>query len=429
MKLPAFLLTVSVALNAALAGAVLLRPDLLPPAALDLIPAARRAPPAVAAPRPAAPRVQAAAAAPRLWPALDRGDLRALVAQLRAAGFPAAAIRAILEARIEGQFAARMNALAGAIENTPFWRPTPANSFTNPRFAEERSQIYRDRARLLRELLGDDFLATAGGDPTAAQRRRYGDLPKARIDLLARIEDDYAEMISQVRAATQGVTLPEDREKLALLEREKRADLAALLNARELEDYTMRSSHITSRLRAAMTLMNASEAEFRTIHRIREQWPDPYERTGGYTDYSEPYQQRQEREKQLAAQLAAALGPARYAELERAQHHEFQQLARLARRDGLGLDAAVRAYDLRAGAAAESMRIYENKTLTADQKLAAMTALAGATRNQLSLALGPHAGAAYAQSASWLGYIAAGRAISFSGTSTTIRSLPAAPPR
>ncbi len=439
MKLPVLLLAASATLNAALVTVVVLRPTLFPAALREHLPAdkettraaaeSRRAAQASAA-RAEAARAKAEAEARRVWLTLDSADLRTFVARLRAAGFPASVIRAVVAARIEGQFTARMNALAGVIEATPFWKPTPLNSYTNPKLTEERSQIYRDRARLFRELLGDDLMTATLPDPTAAQRRRYGDLPKAKIDLLARIEDDYAEMIGSVRAATQGIMLPEDREKIALLEREKRADLAAILQGPALEDYEMRNSSITLRLRSGLTLMNATEDEFRTIFRLRQQFPDPNDLGGAYFYSSEAYQQRQEREKQLAAQLATALGPARYAEYERATNYEFQNLARLAQRENLGLDVAVRAYELRASTATESMRLYNDKTLTGDQKIAALQALASATKNQLATLLGPTSGPAYAQGASWLNYIAGGRAISFSGTTTSIMSPPAAvPPR
>ena len=65
------------------------------------------------------------------------------------------------------------------------------------------------------------------------QKRLYRQIQATVEDLavIQRINDDYAEMTAQLRAAMQGITLPEDRAKLLLLEREKRADLAALVLA------------------------------------------------------------------------------------------------------------------------------------------------------------------------------------------------------
>jgi hypothetical protein len=433
MKLPALLLAGSLAANAALAGYYFTQTSPLDPGTR----AANQARDAIAETRRVAAnaRVQAArdaASQAQLWTTLDSGDLRTLIARLRAAGFPAAIIRAIVSARIEASFSARMNALTKSVEDTPFWRPAPTNSFNNPKFNEERSQIYRDRARQLREVLGDDLFGASAGEATAAQRRQFGDLPKSKIDLVQRINDDYAEMISQARASTQGITLPEDREKLALLAREKRADLAAALTPQELEDYDLHSSASTTRMRSALTLMDASEAEFLTLFRIQQQFSDVLTNAGPGMMTADLSRQRRDATAQINTQIKAALGDARAADYFRASDYEFQNLTQVVQRENLPASAAVTAYDLRNSTSAESLRIFNDKDLTNDQKLTAMQTLAQSTRAQLTSALGPTAGATYAKSAQWLQAIERGTSVSFDGTTTMYRSLPPAgsvPPR
>ncbi|MBL9212704.1 MAG: hypothetical protein JNL92_19740 [Opitutaceae bacterium] len=426
MKPIAALLTGSVALNVVLIATVLARPALVPQTVWNLLPGFAPAAPA-ASQAPPAPRPTAGRTAP-LWSALGSSDLPTLIAQLRAAGFPPAVIQAIAAARIEGQFTSRLRALAAQVENVPFWRPGVTSMNNHTRFFEERTQIYRERTRQLRELLGQDFLAAASPEASAQQQRQYGQLPPAKIALVERINDDYAEMTAQVRAAANGIILPEDREKLALLEREKRADLAAILTPQELEDYEMRSSPITQRLRSAMTWMNATEEEFRTVFRLHQQLGDPLSYTMGLRNPVN-FQERRERDQRLASAIASALGGQRAAEYERAQHYEFQQLARIVQREQRDLQAAITAFDLRAAAAAGSVRIHDDRSLAPDQKLAAMRTLAQKTREQLTETLGATAGKAYADSANWLQAIESGRAVSFSGTATMYRSaVPSSPP-
>lgn len=429
MKPTAALLTVSAVLNVVLIAAVIARPALVPTAIWEflpgLAPTARAAPTASQAP-PAADST-AGRTAP-LWTAFGSSDLPTLIAQLRAAGFPPAVIQAIASARIEGQFTSRLRALAAQVENAPFWRPSLTSMSNNARFFEERTQIYRERARQLRELLGQEFIASASPDASAQQQRQYGQLPPAKISLIERINDDYAEMISQVRLATNGIFLPEDREKLALLEREKRADLAAILTPQELEDYEMRSSPITQRLRSAMTWMNATEEEFRAVFRIQQQLGDPINYAMMGVRPTTSFQERQERDKQMASAVVSALGEKRAAEYERAQHHEFQQLARIVQRENRDLQAAITAFDLRASTAEGSIRIHENRSLAPEQRLAALRELAQKTREQLSATLGAAAGKAYADSATWLQAIESGRAVSFSSNATMFRSAAPRPP-
>lgn len=426
MKLPVVLLLGSAALNAALVVTFVARPSLAPAAWRDFLPATTDR---AAAPAPAAAAKPAAAGRTLpLWSSLDTADLPALVARLRAAGFPASVIRAIAAARIETQFSERMRRLAGQVESAPYWRPLATSFMHNARLNEERAQIYRDRARQLRELLGLEGLAGTNTDATAAQLRQYGNLSPAKIALLERINDDYAEMSSQVRAEANGVYLAEDREKLALLEREKRTDLAAILTAQELEDYEMRSSTITMRLRSALTLMDATEAEFRTLFRIQQQFADPLEFQPGAMRSPVSFQERQAREKQISSAVAAALGAERAVEYERAQHYEFQQLARLAQQQNLDLKAAITAYELRGTTAEESNRIRLDRNLSPEAKTEALRALGQRTREKLQETLGATAAQNYANSATWLQAIESGRSITFNGRSMMIQSVNSPPP-
>jgi hypothetical protein len=118
--------------------------------------------------------------APRdLWSDLKTDDLSALIARLRAAGFPPPAIRAIVTAEINARFVERLTALNRTVEDAPFWRPAPTNSLTNPKYIEERQQLYRERSRTLRELLGREALA-GGETPLGHNDASSATCPKPR---------------------------------------------------------------------------------------------------------------------------------------------------------------------------------------------------------------------------------------------------------
>jgi hypothetical protein len=432
MKPRLFLLIGSVGVNVVLLAAFTVRPGFAPPALRNYFQSkavteeraiTERIQSALAAKRAQEKQAQRAAATQaQFWSALQPDDLPGLVARLRAAGFPPTIIRSVVSAQLQTRFAARMDELVASVVDIPYWQPALNNSFTNPKFYEEQSQIYRERSRLLRELMGDDFFASAGSDPTAAQRRRFGDLPKAKISLVQQIEEDYAELASQARAATGGIILPEDREKLALLDREKHADLAALLSPQEVEDYEMRSSAVTSRLRPALTLMDATESEFRAIFQVQQQYNDRINPAGGVSN-GEMMQRRRDATQEMNDRLKVALGEARATEFLRASNYEFQSLAQIAQRENLPLAAAASAFDLRTTTSQESMRVYDDKTLTYEQKLAALKTLAENTRAQIVATLGPKAGGAYGKSATWLGAIEGGRAVKFEGPNTSYMSI------
>jgi hypothetical protein len=437
MKSFKILLAGSLVANFALVAVVISKPSLAPSAVRDFFhlhdakadaaDALRASQRAIAEARAATDR--AAASRALLWSAIASDDLPTLVARLRAAGFSPAVIRAIVSSQIDQRFRIRMKELVGTFADTPFWKPEPTSGFGNPKYFETYNQISRERARMLRELLSDDFFAATGGDPTAQQRRQYGNLSKAKIDLLQRINDDYTEMMAQVRNATQGIVLPEDRAKVALLEREKQADLAALLTPQELEDYQMRTLRITGNLRTPLTIMDATEAEFRAIYRIQAPFADllyPASDIVSNSFSDEQWQQRREAQQKIAAQLKQVLSAARYADYARASSSEYQELYRLAQQENLPVTAAARTFDLRDTAAQESQRIFNDQSLDTEQKRAALQTLARNTSAQIVGLLGANAGNAYVKSARWLNYFEQGRAVTVGsdGSSITPRSLP-----
>ncbi len=435
MKLPALLLAGSLAANAVLVGLFVARPALATDAWQHWFEsaAARAARLEAAAARETAVREKiaatelrrAAAAQAKLWPTLATDDLKSLVARLQAAGFPPDVVRGVLIARIAALTSDRLKALNRVVEDTPYWQPGATNSLRNPKYFEERAQLFRDRAKLLRDALGEPLFAR-DADTARSLSREFGDLPAAKVDALRRINDDYAELAAEVRAAAQGIMLPEDRAKLALLERERRADLAAVLSPAELEHYERRSSPLTERLRQAMTLMDATEAEFRAIYEAQYPYRDlvvPSIGTG-----SVDFETRRAANREIEARIAAALGPARAAEFQRVSNYEFQQLANLAQRHNLPPAAAVEAFDLRQRTATESERIARDQALSNEQKHAAMKTLAERTRAQLASTLGP-GGSGYLQTATWLNAIERGTSVTFDGTTTMFRSLPPPSPR
>jgi hypothetical protein len=409
MKLPTLLVAASLAANAALVGLLYARPTLAPPAVRSFFvrgPAAdgttaRRVP------------VRTAEAPRKLWASLGGDDLPTLIQRLRAAGFPPSIVREIVRAEISARYDARIRAIIEPDPNVPYWKQSTGISANDSKRMEQYTTLQRERNKLLREVLADDFFASE--EASAAQRRQFGNLPRQKIDLLQRLEDDYGEMLSAVRAGTNGILLPEDREKIALLTREKKADLAAMLTPEELADYEMRSSPITNMMRNRLGNFQPTEAEFRAIFQMQQALNDKFPYNSGIpTDYT----QRQEATRTLNAQLKATLGDARYAEMDRETTSEYQALSRLAQRDGIPNDVAVRAFNVRDHVAQESNRIFDDTTLSPDDKRAALATLAQATRAQLVTLLGPTTGNAYVKQIDnqWLGQVERGSAVAFSGT-------------
>lgn len=403
----AALVAFSLALNAALLVLLAVRPEIAPAPLRDFLrrtftaAPAREARPPPATRRPP-PRV-------KLWTRVYHEDPATFLARLRAAGFPATAIRGLVTAESNARYDARIRALENPDPDTPFWlMKPPAYSWGNEKF-EAVNQLRRDRARATRELFADDFFAS--DDVTEEQRRQFGSLSSSKIDALQRIEDDYTEMNSAVRAASGGIMLPEDRRKLDLLSREKAADVAAALTSEELADYSLRSSPITRMLRTRWGEFDPSEAEFRVVFQAQK---NLNERLGSNTFYTIEQRERDEAQAAYLWELSNAFGAARYSEFVWQTSAEYQQISRITERNNLPAGTPMQLFAIRDAIARESNRIFDERSVDVETKRAALKQLAQLGRVQISTLLGPTAGPSYLKVADrWLGYIENGAAVAF----------------
>src|SRR3954470_2756414 len=131
MKLPVALVAGSLALNLALAALFAFRPSLAPPAVRDYFARHSSTPTETAAKKAVAPRASQPSSGSKLWPALATQDLATLTARLRAAGFPASIIRAILVQQLNDRYESRIRALQQPDPNLPYWRTSPYSNGTD----------------------------------------------------------------------------------------------------------------------------------------------------------------------------------------------------------------------------------------------------------------------------------------------------------
>jgi hypothetical protein len=423
MKRSAVLFAASLAANAAFFVAFSFRPALTPPAVRDFI--AHRSVHPTASPSTVPSPASRLPFPASLWSQFDSADLPTLIARLRTAGFPDHAIRGALQALLNERHEARLDALHRQ-HDRPYWKA--ADLAVDTALRREQRKLEAERSRLDREILGplkfDDAYY-------AARRRDYGELPASKIDQLDRLNADYNDLEFDARVGANSIVLPDDREKLAFLDREKRKDLAALLSPEELAEYDVRTSPIISRLSSTFGVFRATEEEFRSIldiHRSLENALYPYSRLppSSAEDRDARANAQAAAQAEMDSRLRATLGDQRYAEFARAQSSDYQRLTALVARTDLPPQAAIDAYNLRDRLSQESNRIFDDPTLDVSQKRAALQALAQTTRAQLASTLGPTAGESYLKTASWLAEVERGGAVTFHpGGGRRLRGLPA----
>jgi hypothetical protein len=235
----------------------------------------------------------------------------------------------------------------------------------------------------MKELLGPD--GYLGSDETVAyQKKQFGDLSRDKLDDMQNITSDYNELRQQIYQAANGVLLPEDREKLALLEKEQRADMAKLLTPEELENYDLRSSNTANSLRSMLGTFKPTEDEFRAIFRATRAAEDQY---GSLTAITNPDQMRQLQAAALE-NAKAVLPPDRFADLKQAADPQYQQINRLVARLDLPSSAAIDVVATQQDVQKRAAVIRSNHDISSEQRVAQLTTLAQEATTKVSTALG-----------------------------------------
>ena len=279
-----------------------------------------------------------------LWVKLRAGD-PAVVASLRAAGWPEEAIRALVEAHVNDLFRSRSRALTPDYGKAEYWRQNAYSSMWTPSLAKAWRDLNREKTATLKKLLGDDYSPT----PHIQTAQRYPNLTPPQIEAVQMIEEDYRVLRSEVIGTNDynAVLLPEDREKLAYLEKEKLADLSKVVSPAELFELDLRNSNVASSLRYQLTAFDPSEEEFRKIFALQKAATDAL---GVTNSASSPAQRDALNKSQTAidAQVKEILSPERYAEYVRAKDYEYRRLYQLAERLQLPKEKALAAYAVKA---------------------------------------------------------------------------------
>lgn len=406
--------------NIALVAVFAFQPNLAPPAMREALqrylPVASASAPAPQPAKAATPATESPRERSQLWSKLASDDLRTLIARLRDAGFPPDVIRYVVQSQLAARYDPQMRALQINDPSLPFWEIR--NNAADPKRQEALLAISQERSRILRDLFKDPFFANT----TTTNRPAWAaNLPDQKVDLIQQIESDYSEMISGIRVAGGGLLLPEDREKIAFLEREKRADLASVLSPEQYADYELRTSALTRTLGSRFGGFEPTDAEFRSIYQtyqaISEKFP------GGISSGMLNTMNRDELAAQAGQQLQAALGERRYNDYLRETNSEFQQLNRLVQQEKLPSSTALQVFEQRDHVERESNRIFDDPALSPDQKRAALQQLSQNTRGQIMAALGPVAGKAYENNINhWLTQLEQGGAPTFGKIPTVVIS-------
>jgi hypothetical protein len=334
---------------------------------------------------------------PSALPSLLSGDLKTLPERLRAAGFPPNIIRAIVLAQLNDLFVGRRKAVMAEVKINPFWSKSYGN--LDPDTLAKFAALWKERTAMQKELLPD-----LPSDPwnNPYQQNMNGGLPLEKYKRVLAIGSDYNDLKNQIYNAAKGALVPEDNEKLALLEKEQQSDMAAALSPAELLEYQIRNSTTADQMRSSMQAFNPTEDEFRSIFSVQQAFDQQY---GANNDTLTPEQrlERQKHQGEVLDQLQGVLGPDRFAEYKQETDPKFLVVNQLMARFDLPVTATRQVVDLEDDITKRAQAIQDDKSLTEGVRANQLSALADEATSKAKSVVGERGFEAYKRTAgSWI---------------------------
>ncbi len=324
-----------------------------------------------------------------------------LLARLRAAGFPPAALRAIFKRRLDERYAAQEIALIVNQPPATYWQVDRYGDADTAEMRSARRALGLTKSNELRALLGED------ADSPATRRlweRRYGGLSAGKVEALETTLADYQEMENAIRM-NAGILLPDDRAKLALIGNERQRDIAALLTPAEQAAYDARSGSTAMQVQFRLQDFPVTENEYLALVALQSEFNAEW----SYSSTSFTREQRTARteaQKQLEASVEATLGAERYAEYALKSDSNYLMTKRLTDRLGLPAANALSLAALEKTVREQQNAIYRDRTLSPDGREAQLTTLQAQTRETVAATLTADGAEVYEASfGQWINFI------------------------
>ena len=314
------------------------------------------------------------------WSEIESDDYPTYIANLQAIGCPATTIRDIIVADVNQLYGKKQAVIAGSSEQQ-WWRAVPDLDELEAALDQYKA-LEAERRKLLTTLLGTGWDAVSYNPNLFATTPVSVDLSgpilgelseetkTAVHEIIGRAQRRQENYLEAMKTAGQAP----DPAELVRLQRQTRADLAALLTAPQLEEYLLRYSQTANTLRQQMAGFDANADEFRKAFALRDPIDQQIAEFTGKTDAAS-VKKVQELELARETALKQSLGAERYKMYQMMTDPAFRDAKSTAEQYGAAADLVMPIYQVNQLALAEQQRIKNDPTLTIDEREDALDSL------------------------------------------------------
>jgi hypothetical protein len=374
------------------------------------VPSAEDSAPAVAAMMPPAKPASPTVVSNALfnWSAIESDDYRRYIANLRAADCPERTLRDIVVADIDELYAAQKRIPPA----TPLlWQNADHRRKAGLAQKAKESAVADEERALIKELIGYEWENHAEemweGDFGLA--KFLGFLPDTKSLQLTALVGKYAGQAEAVKVAANHILIDEDRVELRKLYDGLVAEVSQLLTPAERAELELRiqaKGFLAEGDGIRWDGVTITTGLLREFVRLSKGCKDTWQNE--FLSVREPPPEEQARRKaEFEKQVEKLFGPAHYAEYRRAQDPDFRETWAFMQEQNQSLDAAIKVYGVRRATEEQAGKLKDDKSLSAEERTAALAVLKSASAGRISSALGETAPEYLEYRAQWLENLAA----------------------
>lgn len=338
------------------------------------------------------------------WAMLESEDFKEYVARLRAFGVPEKTVRDIIMAEINALYRPKFAALRPPpINQTNYWQRSPywGGNRQTPEQRAQQKALYKEQRELVQSIFGEDvykLMAKEEGGYVDPLEKIIGSENQALLEQVNSIRERLQEQEQDIYAKSKGYIDQWTQEDLKKIRAAGRDELAKLLTPEQLEQYELRNSDTAQQLRYSLGPFEPTEDEFKALFRFKQAQEKAGVQVGATDDdgnYLQPDREylaaRNKLAKDSEEALKTALGDDRIKEFKLYEDYGTRQLAEA----GVPKENLFKLSDVKTEAEKAAQKIRTDRSLSAEQRKAALVAIHEETMKELGSLLGDRNARAY----------------------------------
>jgi len=310
---------------------------------------------------------------------------------LRGFGTPEPKIREIIFGAVESVYRPKRGALRPPVKKAAevkFWERRnffrPGQQPTKEQRAQLRA-LQKEEMDLLKSLFGPDVYEQMAKDSGNDWSEKYfAYIPKELREQVQDIEQEMSEAKQEIYAKSDGGYDSYQQEDLRKVEKKYHDELAKLLTPDQLLEWDLRHSDTANQLKNELSAFDPNEDEFRALFKYKQAEDtvnpaiDPFSDPPKLT--ADDRKAMAEKIKALDAELALSVGADRAKEYKLEQDYGYRSLID----SGVPKESVFKLDEMKKQAQEAANKIRKDKSLTPEQRTAALTAIRAETQTSLN---------------------------------------------